>query len=237
MRTKGLLGAMALLWAIGAGCVRKASEAPSPELERCRSSFECLEYGLCSPTDGVCAALSDADCERGRACERYGVCVARVGRCVSAPRPSCRSSGSERNDWCPDGECEAQPASGVCAVPVRDCRSSRPGATGDPCSLDGLCHLQDGFCMAKDDRDCRASEGCRRDGHCVARAGLCVAESAEACRSSAACRDEARCTRGASRCYATDADCAATKACRDDARACKSEQGTCKLPEFIYFQF
>ncbi|MBT9557147.1 MAG: hypothetical protein IV100_14005 [Myxococcales bacterium] len=239
------LGFIVLLLATSAGCVRGAQNETastlSSDVERCRASFECLEYGLCSPTEGVCAALSDADCERGRACERYGVCVARVGRCVSAPRPSCRASGSERNDWCPGGECDAQPANGVCSVPVRDdaaCRSPRPGAIGDPCSIDGLCHMQDGFCTAKEDRECRVSEGCKRDGHCVARAGLCVAESAEACRAAPACRDESRCTRGVSRCYATDADCAATKACRDDPRACKAEHGSCSNPmPFIYFQF
>ncbi len=218
----------------------EGAAASAPDRERCRASFECFEYGLCAPAEGVCAALADEDCQRSRGCVRLGACAARGGRCVGAPRPSCRASGSERHDWCPGGECEATPRSGVCAPAIPDdaaCRRPAPGFSADPCSLDGLCHVKDGVCVAREDRECRASAGCARDGHCVARAGLCSAESAAACRAATACREEGRCTRGSSRCYATDADCAATAACAKSPRACRAENGACVSPEFIYFQF
>lgn len=223
-----------------AGCRRPADAAATLDTTNaCTTTRECLEFGMCTPSEGVCVAASDADCRRGQSCARFGYCAARVGRCVAAAAPTCEALGSEKIDPC-HGQRPCEPHDGICAPVMADdaaCRTPAPGRTTSACAYEGLCTARDGFCVATRDEDCRASTFCQNTGQCVARGGLCVAETQESCRSAPECTTLGRCTRGASFCYATDADCAALPQCREQGKGCTAEGGDCSSPPFIYFQF
>jgi hypothetical protein len=61
----------------------------------------CTRYGTCTASAGACVATSDADCEASSTCTIYGGCRARGGHCIAITDADCeRSSGCELYGWC-----------------------------------------------------------------------------------------------------------------------------------------
>ncbi len=111
------------------------------------SHTNCGISGLCHlGTDGLCTALSDADCRTPSAvappgttawgaCAIYGNCYAAGGRCVAQQDQDCKMA--------------------------------------EQCGYAGHCTLQNNRCVAATDMDCAASDLCRTQKKCVAVMGTC----------------------------------------------------------------
>ena len=105
----------------------------------CRQSEACLNFGACSALDGVCRALSDADCRHpaSKACSYGGRCVANGFRCVAHDEGACKQSWA-----CADtGACHRGRGGGCEPKDGADCQRSfgcPADGTGQKCDfLDG----------------------------------------------------------------------------------------------------
>jgi hypothetical protein len=216
----------------------------------CRAGADpCVEWGLCTVSEGACVASSDKDCAASNHCTKYGRCKARDGRCVVSVSEhwSCEAArGPTSMEPCREhGQCSAR--EGLCvAATDGDCKRS------EACKDNGKCKATEaGGCAADSDASCKASDRCDGRGECSAVGGWCVARSAagcvlapackegltegwcysghddEDCRDGAQCGDWGRCSYKDGWCVAaSDEDCKLSTTCRTRQR-CKAKDGWC----------
>ncbi len=73
------------------------------------AQLQCAKFGLCVARDGRCVAASDADCKASGACRLLGRCVVKAGECTVGADEHCKQS-----DRCKTfGHCIAR--NGACA--------------------------------------------------------------------------------------------------------------------------
>ena len=112
---------------------------------------------------------------------------------------------------------------------TRNCRAR--------CQILGMCHFDEKLerCVAKTEKDCRASRGCKHSGICTFNPqGYCVGTSDKDCATSVDCKERGLCKLGrggATTCVAgSDADCEQSDACKNEAR-CSNVSGLCMVDD------
>ncbi len=226
-----------------------AEEQHAAHVASCHAAARCAEEGVCSavegarPSDGfLCAAASDADCERSRACASDGACRASGGRCRALDDASCeRSQVCREAGYCfardgacmpDDAHCRALPpcpAEGLCTAEGASCHAAgQDCAASAACKERGACTAKDGLCVPGSDRDCRGSAACWERGACEVSGGLCLEARDAACHRSTQCEVRGLCShREDGRCAAASrADCAGSMGC-DQQGECTPEAGRC----------
>ena len=150
----------------------------------CQKLKACQKEGRCVARDGECIATSDADCQKksDRVCVTFGQCTARDGKCIATSDADCQKS-----KWCEMyNKCTLR--DGECVLTAADCRRSAR------CKESGTCTLLNEGCVATSDEDCQKStNSCRRFGLCTAGDGECVGTSDEDCRKSKNCETAGQC--------------------------------------------
>lgn len=211
-------------WSIVAllgACVLSCAKAPPLE-QACATSEDCATRGLCSYDNAtsLCRASSEKDCRESRFCLNLGECSYENGKCIAKVEKDCRNSTQ-----CKDAK-RCIPSGGVCVeINPGYCRINNPRCkTHGECTLDS----KNNTCIAKDAKDCAASDLCKQIGLCSLDSDdkKCVVASNEDCQGSELCRKEGKCTVGGP---LNDRLCEATKSkdCIQSER-CQSE-GFCAL--------
>lgn len=99
---------------------------------------ECVAFGRCTPTDGGCSAVLDADCVASWGCEKLGHCTALAGKCVLASDHGC----SQLHGCTALGLCTWSKPAGACvAYWEGDCLGA------DVCVAGGKCTPKGGQCV------------------------------------------------------------------------------------------
>lgn len=131
----------------------------------CQGSELCTDWGRCSARNGECVATTDSDCQKLKSCELLGQCSARNGECVLAKDSDCQKTWY-CTDW---GRCSAR--NGECvATTDADCQKAVM------CQDFGLCAYFNGECAATKDKHCAQSTDCAEVGKCFAVNGECAAK-------------------------------------------------------------
>lgn len=120
-------------------------------------SARCHRDGLCSVQDGDCVASEPSHCTQSWACIREGRCTLEHGACIVGSDDECAQSEACKRD-------------GLCRVQAGGCRfATEASCLGSArCRTDGHCSTSrySPGCVAKDDKDCAASEACLEKHAC-----------------------------------------------------------------------
>ncbi len=158
----------------------------------------CVHYARCSFRDGVCALLSDADCQQGERCTSEGACSFKDGKCQVLSDADC-AQACRAHGRCKFGMSRlhggSKPIPSCIAIKNADCLKSKG------CIDDGTCKLSANTprCVAGTDAQCARSRACRDRGLC--KSGFahgwpdprCVAVSDTLCRRSSNCKQAGSC--------------------------------------------
>lgn len=139
---------------------------------------------------------------------------AELGAASDDPVDECQTD----KDCAADERCKPDPEGNMC-VPKDDsedpeCTEDDDCESGQFCTDDGVCEMEEEEPECSTDSDCESGEMCNDDGECVEDDTDPECTSDDDCESGQVCTDEICVDEGTDEC-ATDADCASGQVCED----------------------